>query len=125
MSSAQDEKMNVKRGGGGGGGGSGGAKQPHVGEDEIADLVGQLEKYAELKTGQGKRGEGFGGSNNVNKASAGGKKVGTTCAITILLGAWAKKKKKKKRNSVQCVPNYGVISPTRCLTRTPTSPLVS
>ena len=77
MSSAQDEKMNGKRGGGGGGGGvSGGAKQPHVGEDEIADLVGQLEKYAELKTGQGNRGEGFGGSNNVNKASAGGKKVG-------------------------------------------------
>ena len=69
MSSARDEKLNK---------GSRGtaAAGAHVSEDDIADLVGQLERYAENKTGKGKgTGNGFGGTNNANKPSAAGKKV--------------------------------------------------
>jgi hypothetical protein len=61
MSSA-DEKMHGR--------GARRGQQPEVGEEEIASLVGQLEKYAENKTRRGKAGPGFGGSNNVNKPSS-------------------------------------------------------
>ena len=67
MSSAKDEKLKK--------GSRGTPLGPHVGEDEISDLVGQLERYAENKTGKGKGTAGFGGTNNANKASAAGKKV--------------------------------------------------
>lgn len=60
MSSAQNERMNGRE-----------SKQPHVGEEEIADLVGQLERYAENKIHQGKWGAGFGGSDDVNMPSLG------------------------------------------------------
>ena len=45
MSSAADEKMHGR--------GARRGQQPEVGEEEIASLVGQLEKYAENKTRRG------------------------------------------------------------------------
>ena len=75
MSSARDEKLNKGRRGTA-------AAGAHVSEDDIADLVGQLERYAENKTGKGKgTGNGFGGTNNANKPSAAGKKVRGLCTV--------------------------------------------
>ena len=45
---------------------AGGRKNPPVAESEISDLVGQLERYAEHKTGRGDR---FGGTNVANRGA--------------------------------------------------------
>ena len=49
---------------------TGGRKNPPVAESEISDLVGQLERYAEHKTGRGDR---FGGSNVANRGAPSGR----------------------------------------------------